>query len=174
LAFLKHHRPDLEAVELQGDAEAQLEAFANQGLDALVISAAALTHLGLRGRIAALLPSDLFLPAPGQGALGLVVRHDDDIAAEVAYSLQHRPSDDRTSAERAFLQGLAVPNPQTVAALATLGDDGGLLLEGCLLGAAGRMIRASTEGEADEAETLGFELAEELLKQGGQELLDTF
>src|SRR5690606_27163385 len=64
-------------------------------IDAALLPAATLTTLDLRNRIDALLDPETFAPTPGQGAVGLAVRSDDDLAFETAYSLQHRPSYDR-------------------------------------------------------------------------------
>jgi hypothetical protein len=47
-----------------------------------------------------------FVPAVGRGSLGLIVREDDDMSFEIAYTLQHRPSFDRVAAERSFQQAL--------------------------------------------------------------------
>ena len=127
-------------------------------------------QLELRHRIDEIIPAEIILPAPAQCAMALEVRVDDDIATEVAYTLQHRPSDDRVTAERAFMAGL---KSQTglLGALATL-TDGILSLEGCVAAADGsQVIRASIEGDADEAEDLGLELAQDVLARGGAALL---
>lgn len=169
-ALLRSYRPDLTLLELTGDIDDRLEALGAGEFDAIILPAGDLQQLDLRHRIDEIIASEIILPAPAQGAMALEVRADDDIACEVAYALQHRPSDDRVTAERAFMDGLK-SHAGLVGALATL-TDGILSLEGCVAVADGsQVIRASIEGDADEAEDLGLELAQDLLARGGAALL---
>lgn len=97
----------------------------------------------------------------------------DDYAEELAYSLNHRPSSDRVCAERAFVAALGVGLEAPVAALAFVEDDGTLRLEGGVFSPDGReMIRGEIEGDASEAVELGSELAQDLLAEGGKEILE--
>lgn len=177
LAFLRAYRPELELIELPGDAETRLEALGAGQIDAFLIAANDLIRLELRNRIDELVSPELILPAAGQGAIALSARNDDDIAIEVAYSIHHHASDDRITAERAFLEGLLPKGTNfmglhAIGALASVSDDGLLTLEGAIAAPDGsKIIRATVEGEADEAEDLGFELAEDVLAQGGAELV---
>ncbi len=168
LAQLQHLRPDLNLVRLEGDEEEQLEAFSSSNLGGLLLSAATLLHLEMRSRIGELVAPELLLPPAGQGGLGLTVRDDDDAARELAYSLQHHPSDDRTTSERAVLEGLGLgvlQNPElSVGALANISDDGHLRLDACLV-KNGKLTRDHISGKASDSEDLGFSLAEKLLIQ---------
>lgn len=159
--FLNTVRPDLHAEELTDPLDEALSRVANEELRAMVVPAYCLHVLDQRQRIGALLEAEHFAPAPGQGALGLVVREDDDLAFELAYTLQHRPSFDRVRAERAFQQELA---GHVVGALASVTDDGEMTLFGVI--ADGRTsLQASVTGEASEAEQLGRELAQDVQEQ---------
>jgi hydroxymethylbilane synthase len=177
LAFLRSYRPELELIEFAGDVEARLEALGADQFDAFLLAANDLLRLELRNRIDELVSPDLILPAPGQGAIALIARNDDDIAIEVAYSIHHHASDDRITTERAFLEGLLPKGAMfmgthAIGALASITDDGVLTLEGAIAAPDGsKVIRATIEGEAEEAEDLGFELAEDVLAQGGAELV---
>jgi hydroxymethylbilane synthase len=171
-ALLRAYRPDLNVRELRGEVDARLAALSTGEFDAVLLAASDLIQLELRNRIDDLIGPDIIMPTPGQGALGLEVRSDDDLANECAYGIHHRASDDRITAERAFLNGLGDDPRAPVGALAMVGDDGMLTLEGCVAALDGSsVIRASIEGDPDEAEDLGAELAEDILAQGGAELL---
>jgi hydroxymethylbilane synthase len=171
-AQLLFQRPDLQVREVRGDLEERLAALAAE-YDALIMGAAELLRLDLRNRIDQFIDPQTMLPAPGQGALGLEVRQGDDWAEELAYSLNHRPSFDRVLAERAFCRALGVDKGIPTAALAAVEDDGTLYLEGVLMLLDGsELIRGDIEGEAEEAEELGNELAQGLLEQGGRELVE--
>lgn len=141
--------------------DALLGRLASSEFGALIVPALSLTTLDQRHAIDAILDEDLFTPAPGQGAIGLLVREDDDAAFEAAYSLQHRPSFDRVRAERAFAAAL---DGRKVGALASVTDDGELTLFGAVV-QDGTTLQASTSGEAREAEELGRELAQDVLAQ---------
>jgi hydroxymethylbilane synthase len=171
-AQLLAYRPDLSLCDLEGDVDERLSALGTGEYDAVIIGAASLMRLDLRNRIDQLIDPEIMLPAPGQGALGLEVRQGDDWAEELAYSLNHRASFVRVTAERAFLRALGVGDECAAAALATLGSDDTLLLQGVVARPDGReLIRAEIEGEAEEAAELGYDLAQDLLAEGGRELL---
>lgn len=159
-AFLEAAHPRLQVEVDAGGTEALL-ARLGVDVDAAVLSAAALTTLDLRRSMDAVLDETAFTPAPGQGAVGLVVREDDDLAFETAYSLQHRPSFDRVRAERAF--AAALPG-RHVGAVATLTADGELTLFGAVTQGS-TILQASVTGEAREAEDLARELAKDVTEQ---------
>ena len=160
-AFLSAGNSKL-SVESSDDAPERLLArLANTDLDAVLLPATSLTTLDLGRNIDALLDESTFKPAPGQGAIGLVVREDDDLAYEIAYSLQHRPSFDRVRAERSFAR--ALPGHQ-VGAFASVTDDGELTLLGAVV-QGGTTLQATVSGEAREAEELAQELAEDVKEQ---------
>ncbi len=160
-AFLAAAGGDLKVDVVADPTEALVARLARGEFGALVVPALALTTLDHRSAIDAMFEENEFTPAPGQGALGLLVREDDDVAADAAYSLQHRPSFDRVRAERAFAAALRGKN---VGALATVTDDGELTLFGAVV-QDGTTLQASTSGEAREAEDLGRELAQDVAAQ---------
>lgn len=160
-AFLEALRPDLTTEELGPHLDDDLARMTRDELKALLVPGATLLILDQRNRIDVLLEPEVFAPAPGQGALGLLVREDDDLAFELAYTLQHRPSFDRVRAERAF--AAALPD-QRVGALATVSEEGELTLFGAVA-ANGSSLQAQVAGDASEAEQLGRELAEDVKEQ---------
>lgn len=160
-AFLAAAHGGLQAEVVTDHTDVLLGRLARGEFGALIAPALALTTLDHRNAIDAVLEENEFTPAPGQGAVGLVVREDDDAAFEAAYSLQHRPSFDRARAERAFAAAL---DGRQVGALATVTDDGELTLFGAVI-QNGTTLQASTTGEAREAEDLGRELAQDVLAQ---------
>lgn len=168
---LLSYRPDLIIRELEGEIDERLAALAGD-FDAMVVGAASLLRLDLRNRIDQLLDPEVILPAPGQGALGLEVRQGDEWAEELAYSLNHRPSFDRVTAERSFLRALAAGDDCPAGALAAVESDNTLVLSGVVCSPDGKdLIRAEIEGDAEEALELGQELAQDLLSEGGKEIL---
>lgn len=170
-AFLRAYRPDLVVKDLRGNVDTRLGKLSSGEFDAIIVAAAGLIRMDLRNRIDDFLDIDVMLPAPGQGALGLQTRADDDLVIEVAYSISDTDTDDRVTAERSFLGGLGAGCMAPVGALATI-KDGLLKLEGWVGSPDGStIIRGSIEGEAEEAEDLGLELASDMLNQGARALI---
>ncbi|WP_425145939.1 hydroxymethylbilane synthase [Deinococcus sp.] len=171
-AFLRSFRPDLDVRDLRGNIDTRLAALGSGDYDAVVLAAAGLIRLELRPRIDEFLESDIMLPAPGQGALALETRSDDDLSVEVAYAIHDRVTDDRVTAEREFLAGLGAGCMAPVGAHASV--KGGLLtLEGWVGALDGsQVIRATTTGDVAECADLGAELAQDMLAQGAAELIE--
>lgn len=162
--FLAALHPELETTVLSGHLDTDLGLLTNEELDALLIPGSILQVMERRQRVDAYLDPEVFPPAPGQGALGLLVRENDDLANELAYTLQHRPSFDRVRAERAFAQGLA---DHPIGAMASVTVEGELTLFGSVA-SDGTVLQATITGEAREAEELGKELAQDVKEQLGQ------
>jgi hydroxymethylbilane synthase len=171
-SFLKAFRPDLQVNDLRGNIDTRLAALAGNEYDAIILAAAGLIRSELRNRIDEFLDPTILLPAPGQGALALETRSDDDLGTEVAYAIHDRATDDRTTAEREFLAGLGAGCMAPVGAHATI-KNGILTLEGWVGALDGsKIIQASTQGEAAECADLGAELAQDMLAQGAKALVD--
>jgi hydroxymethylbilane synthase len=159
--FLQALRPDLTVEPLGSQIDDDLARLTRDEVQALLLPGATLVILDQRNRIDALLEPEVFAPAPGQGALGLLVREEDDLAFELAYTLQHRPSFDRIRAERAF--AAALPD-RRIGALATVSEEGEMTLFGAVA-TDGTSLQAQVSGDAGEAEQLGKELAQDVQEQ---------
>ena len=170
-AFLLAYRPDLNVLDLRGNIDTRLAALSSGEYDAIILAAAGLIRLELRPRIDEFLEADVMLAAPGQGALALETRSDDDLSVEVAYAIHDRNTDDRITAEREFLAGLGAGCMAPVGAHATI--KGGILtLEGWVGAVDGsQVIRATTGGDVAECADLGAELAQDMLNQGAADLI---
>ena len=76
-AQLRHHRPDLELLDLRGNVDTRLKKIAAGEYDAIVLATAGMNRLGVSDKITEILPPEIMLPAVGQGALGIETRADD-------------------------------------------------------------------------------------------------
>ncbi len=103
-AFLRAYRPDLRTGPLHGNVDTRLRKLAAGDADALVLAVAGLTRLGLAGRIAEVIPAEIALPAPGQGALAIEVRADDVATSTFAARLDDPATRAAVEAERALLR----------------------------------------------------------------------
>ncbi|HET7012225.1 MAG TPA: hydroxymethylbilane synthase [Anaerolineales bacterium] len=162
-------RPDLTIEPLRGNVETRLRKVAQGEFAAAVLAAAGLIRLGLTESIAERLSFDRMLPAPGQGALAVQCR-DDDEATLAALADIDEPEIRRTvEAERAFLEGLGGGCSAPVGAYAQV-EDGRLQLAGLIASVDGKRI-VRVRGEGNSPRELGSRLAEEALRQGAEALL---
>lgn len=171
-AMLLCERGDLAVVGIRGNVGTRLAKLDAGAADALLMARAGLERLGLAGRVAEVLPVDRFLPAVGQGIVGLTCRAGD---AE-ALALLRRASDPATwaaaLAERAFLRALHGGCSAPVGGHAEV-DGEALALRGRVLAPDGsRCVAGERSGRVADAEALGADLAAELLARGAGTLLE--
>jgi hydroxymethylbilane synthase len=167
-AQLRRCRPDLNIVNFRGNVDTRLRKLAAGEVDATLLACAGLRRLGLGDRIVAPIPPEDMLPAVAQGAIGLEIRADDSRMATLLAPLAHAETAICVIAERAFLAGLDGSCRTPIAALATLGPDGGLWLRGQILTPDGACSHETERrGAAVDAEAIGADAAAELRARGG-------
>jgi hydroxymethylbilane synthase len=170
-AQLLHRRPDLVIVSLRGNVETRLRKMEEERLDGIVLAAAGLKRLELAGRISEYLPTDLSLPAIGQGALGLECREDDTRTRDLIAPLHHPATAVAVTAERAFLRRLEGGCQVPLAAHAALADKT-LNLTGLVAEPDGsRLLKETLTVSSSQAEGVGRQLAETLLERGADRIL---
>ncbi|MBA2276870.1 MAG: hydroxymethylbilane synthase [Chloroflexia bacterium] len=99
-------RPDAHIVELRGNIDTRLRAALDGELDAVILAAAGVGRMGWHDRVAAYLPVDLFIPAPGQGALAVETRCAPDVTATMVRAIDDADVAISVRMERAFLRGV--------------------------------------------------------------------
>ena len=114
-------RPDLQVVEIRGNVGTRLRKVAERGeFDATLLALAGLKRLKIKisangtvsgadipsGLLASILDLDTMLPCVGQGAIGLEIRENDPRIAKLIARINHQPTFQAVTAERAFLEGM--------------------------------------------------------------------
>jgi hydroxymethylbilane synthase len=161
-ALLKRMRPDLDVRLLRGNVQTRLAKIESDAMGGTLLALAGLKRLGLEGRATSLLPLDVFPPAPGQGAIALVVRADDEAALALAARVAHSDTGFQLAAERAFLAHLEGSCRTPLAAHAVIEGDR-LRFSGMLLSPDGSDVYSVTrEGPLRDAALLGFDAAHEI------------
>ena len=169
---LKHVRPDLELITLRGNVDTRLRKLDEDHYDAIILAAAGLIRLGLESRISEYFGPDQSVPAVGQGIIGIECRDDDARNIEYVRALNDSEAWQCASAERAFAQRLEGSCQSPIAGFATLNGDQ-LQLRAVIGSPDGReMYRGSQQGAVADAEAIGVKLAEALLKDGADQLLE--
>ncbi len=170
-ALLLHLRPDLRVETLRGNVDTRLRKHREGVVDATVLAAAGLKRLGLMPAQAHVLNEERFLPAIGQGAIGIETRDGTEVA-EFVQPLHDRQSGLEVAVERAFLRAVGGDCHTPLAAKAFARPDG-VCLDALIASPDGRtVVRGQETGSADDAVGLGARLATRLLSQGGREILD--
>jgi hydroxymethylbilane synthase len=169
-AQVRHSRPDVAVVDLRGNVETRLNQALDGRLDAVILAEAGLRRLGLSGHVTERLGPPRFLPAVGQGALGIECRADDAATLARLAPLDDPATHRAVLAERRVMADLEGGCSIPLAAWAR--ESGGdLLLDAAVLDPEGReRIAVSESGPRDDPEGLGRR-ASELLKALGAERL---
>ena len=170
-AQLRAVRSDLVIEPVRGNVDTRLRKLDHGEFDALVLAAAGLHRLSYADRITEYLSREFMFPAVGQGALAIETRADDSSVNEIVLSLNDEPTRLACTAERAFLEGLGGGCLVPIAAYATI-EDGLLRLAGLVARPDGsETVRGERQGAADEAQSVGLYLANELLRRGANRIL---
>lgn len=171
-------RPDLQIVAIRGNVDSRLKRVDESELDAVVLAAAGLERLGRTECITEVLQPPDFWPAVAQGALVIQIKDTNQRVREILEPIHHSATYLATIAERALLASLAGGCLAPIGSWGRFEEDGELCLGGCVLSDAGGKVETITASsssqvsDSDCATSLGHEVAEKLLSQGAQELLD--
>lgn len=164
-------RPDLQIENLRGNLDTRLRKVEEGLYDAVVLAAAGLHRMGWRDRITAYLDTAGFVPAIGQGAIGIEVREDDADVGRFLAPLNHPETALAVEAERSLLRELEGGCQVPIGGHArVLGNE--LELTGLVASLDGeRVFRAAVKGRSEEAVALGVRVARELLDSGAGAIL---
>jgi hydroxymethylbilane synthase len=169
---LLHRRPDLQIVEIRGNLNTRMKRLEESDWDGMILARAGLTRLGWEERVTEILPTEVMLPAVGQGALAIETREDDETTRKFVQPLHDEATAQVVRGERALLRhlegGCQVP-------IGTYGRiEGGQFQLDAFVGSIDgtRSVRGDVAGPPSESEQLGIELARELLSKGGKEILE--
>jgi hydroxymethylbilane synthase len=173
IAFLKHFYPGVEAVTIRGNLQTRFAKLQSGEYDALLLAYAGVHRMGYSDLIVEKIETSYFVPAVGQGSIAVECHkklsfHKKEI---VARWVNHEETEDCIRAERAFLKtlhgGCSIP------AFGYAHYDGALItLKGGIISLDGqRIVKAKRSGAPTDVKELGEWVAQEVLKNGGAEIL---
>jgi hydroxymethylbilane synthase len=102
-AMVKRLRPDISVVTFRGNVDTRLKKLDDGVVDATLLALAGLRRLGREAAATGVLEVDAFLPAVGQGAIGIEVRAADTRTRDLLATINHPDTLTALGAERAFL-----------------------------------------------------------------------
>lgn len=175
-ALLRALRPDLTYEDIRGNVDTRLRKLRDGHYDAIVLAAAGLKRLGLAATHTVPFALDVLVPAVAQGALAIEMRTGDPRIERIHALLNDPHTELAVRAERAFLRTLGGGCQAPVGAHATY-DGEFLLLHAAIAAADGSAVvrgdRRLTTTSGAQMEAAAVALAEEMLAQGGAELLES-
>jgi hydroxymethylbilane synthase len=167
-------RPDLEIENIRGNLDTRLRKLDEGRYDAIVLASAGLRRLGWENRISELLGPEVMCPAVGQGALAVETREDGGPAYVLSKRLDHTESRIAVTAERAVLASLGGGCQVPIGAHATVDSGRMVRIRAVVVSPDGsQVIQKEARGLATDAASIGRVLGEQLLAEGGKQILET-
>jgi hydroxymethylbilane synthase len=164
------YRQDLVIESIRGNIETRIRKVQDGQFDAILLAAAGIDRLGMQEYITQYLPVEIMLPAPGQGALAVQCRSDDEETLNLLQVINHIDTNQAVRAERAFLSALGGGCSLPVGAMAEV-NGGEIKLQGVVANLDGkRLMRLSTSGQ--DPIFVGETLAQKCLDQGAMQYLN--
>ena len=170
-AQLLMHRNDLGFTTLRGNIDTRIAKVRRGDCDATLLAMAGLNRAGLAEAVTEPLEVDVMVPAPGQGALALEGRRDDERVCALLASLHDAPTAAALTCERRLIEVLEAGCLAPIGAYATC-KDGALYIQAVVAMPDGsQSVRAEETGPVDEAAGIGERLAARLLEQGASKII---
>ena len=170
-AILLHRRPDLKIINFRGNVDTRLRKLDEGQADATVLALAGLKRLGAQAHARHIFSTEEMLPSVAQGVIAIEARAGDAAVRERVAMIDHRATALAASLERAFLQTLDGSCKTPLAGLAEW-HGAGVRFRGCVLSLDGRqrfdVTRDAAVSSRAEAEAIGRDAGEELLKRAGR------
>lgn len=157
-AFLRALRPDVVTRPIRGNVDTRIGKVRSGEYDATILALAGMRRLGIGVDAAEILDPRDHPPAPGQGALAVQCRADDDATLSVLRALDHTPTRRAVEAERELLRLLGASCEIPLGTWGRVEDDRVVL--DAALPSRGRMLRARAVG--DDARRVARECADAL------------
>jgi hydroxymethylbilane synthase len=161
---LLERRDDLEPADIRGNVDTRLRRLDDGDYDAIVLAAAGLHRLDLRARITEYFSPEACTPDAGQGILALQIREGDEDLARVLGTLDDAGARRAAVAERAVMRALNADCRAPVGAYARVEGNEIRITAMAASAVDGPVRRGEHAGPADEAERVGRELGETLLR----------
>ena len=162
-AMVRRLRPDIAVVTFRGNVDTRLRKLADGVVDATLLAFAGLKRLGREAEATAVLDIDGFLPAVGQGAVGIEARAADRRTCDLLATINHVETLAAVQTERAFLTVLDGSCRTPIAGHAWIVAPGSVVFRGMVLRSDGTEVHETTcKGAIEDGPVLGAEAAREL------------
>jgi hydroxymethylbilane synthase len=175
IATLKHYYPHIKTVDMRGNLQTRISKLERGDCDALVLAYAGVKRMGYDNMIQQELDESIFTPAVGQGSVAIEIYKnlDESKSEKLKQLLNNEESETRLKAERAYLKRLQGGCSIPVFALANLSNDK-ITIKGGIISLDGQeKIVKELSGDKADPESLGTQLANDILAAGGDKILES-
>lgn len=170
-AQLLRYRDDFRLVDLPGSLDERIRLLDSEKVDGLIVSAAAVEHLGFQDRVTEIFTTEVLVPAAGQGTSVVQARAGSKELIRLVKHVDHPIARAEIEAERAFVRELRADPSMAVGALASI-NGSSLRLEGIVVDREGtKQVRDVEEGKVGDEVDLGTRLARRLISEGARKVL---
>lgn len=167
-------RPDLQISSLRGNIDTRVSKLLEGKYDAIILATSGLKRLGLHAPVTKAFNPYLFLPAVGQGALGIECLSERIDIIETLFFMEHRETRICIEAERGLLAGLEGGCQVPIAGYATMSNPDTFTLEGLVASIDGvSIIREKITAKASQARQSGLDLAQKMQNSGAKDILSS-
>ncbi|KOP37137.1 hydroxymethylbilane synthase [Flavobacterium sp. WLB] len=163
--------PNHTVVDLRGNVNTRMQKLKDNDWDGAVFAAAGLERINLKPEN--YINLDWMIPAPAQGAMLVVAMENDNYTLDALSQLNDIETEICTYIERQFLRTLEGGCTAPIGALVTYNEDEDTLhFQGVLLSIDGKQkLEINKTVDISEWKKLGFHSAQEILNNGGTELM---
>ena len=172
VAQLLRRRPDIEACEIRGNVDSRVKRVLDGEFDAGILAAAGVERLGLQDAVSGNIPTDVLIPAAGQGAIAIEARQNDAEIAALLEKITDRDTLRAVTAERFVLGALEGGCQVPMGIHAEIEGD---VMDLCAFVASldgTKYIEARAKGDANDPKALGQTVVDDLVGKGARQILD--
>jgi hydroxymethylbilane synthase len=169
---LTKYRPDLNVRPIRGNVETRVKKVISGEYDAVVLAEAGLTRIGMKDVIVERFGIRDFVPAPGQGAIAVVCRHDDKALIGMLRQIEDPRSRAEVLAERALIKKVEGGCRFPLGAVAVTNSDRITLYASVFSADGSQNIKVKKVDRVSQPEKLGSKVADILVKQGAMEMAE--
>jgi len=166
-----HKYPSHQVVDLRGNVNTRMQKLAESDWNGAVFAAAGLERINLKPDN--YINLDWMIPAPAQGAMLVVAMANDEFTKDAVSQLNDIETEICTYIERQFLKTLEGGCTAPIGALAQYDEENDTIeFKGVLFSVDGKQkIEIEKSVDISEWKKLGFHSAQEILNNGGAELM---
>lgn len=172
VAQLLRCRPDIEACEIRGNVDSRVKRVLDGEFDAGILAAAGVERLGLQDAVSGNIPTDVLIPAAGQGAIAIEARQNDAEIAALLEKITDRDTLRAVTAERFVLGALEGGCQVPMGIHAEIDGD---VMDLCAFVASldgTKYVEARAKGDANDPKGLGQVVVDDLVGKGARQILD--
>ena len=174
IATLAHYYPNIKTVEIRGNLQTRIKKMESGYCDALLLAYAGVARMEYHELISQELPLNIFTPAVGQGSLAVEISRSlsEEKKSRIRAIINDPVAEIRLKAERAYLKKLKGGCSIPAFANAQIHEKSVVLTAGIFSLDGNEFVRKTAEGNMEDPETLGTKLGEDILNEGGAEILE--